>query len=208
MSVSHSPAPNTTLAAHLAALIGARICHDLISPVGAIGNGLELLQMAAGADGPEMGLIADSVAAARSRILFFRIAYGVALPDQMLGGAEITGLLREIDRGGRVRIAWEVADDLPRPEARLAFLALQCCEAALPWGGTVHFARAGAAWRITATAARLRVDPGLWGNLSLEQPDTRVAPSEVQFALLPVLLAEMGRHLNARISDTDIVLQF
>jgi len=61
--------------ANLAALIGSRICHDLISPVGAVGNGLELMQMAGGKLLPEMALIEESVEAARLRILFFRIAY-------------------------------------------------------------------------------------------------------------------------------------
>jgi hypothetical protein len=36
----------------LAALVGSRICHDLISPIGAIGNGVELLTLAGGAQGP------------------------------------------------------------------------------------------------------------------------------------------------------------
>ncbi len=53
----------------LAALIGSRICHDLISPIGAIGNGLELLSMA-GAGGPEVALISDSVSNANARIRF------------------------------------------------------------------------------------------------------------------------------------------
>jgi len=194
--------------ADLAALIGSRICHDLISPVGAVGNGLELMQMMPGTAGPEMDLIADSVAAAQTRIRFFRIAYGLALPDQQLGRAEIAALLAEIDHGGRLRLDWDIADDLPRPEVRLAFLALQCCEAAMPWGGTVHFARAGGPWTVTATATRLRIDPGLWGNLSLERPDCRVAPSEVQFALMPVLLADLRRRLTARITETTISLSF
>ncbi|MEL7098472.1 MAG: histidine phosphotransferase, partial [Pseudomonadota bacterium] len=38
----------------LAALIGSRICHDLISPIGAINNGLELLGMAGTAGGAEL----------------------------------------------------------------------------------------------------------------------------------------------------------
>ena len=40
----------------LSALIGSRICHDLISPIGAINNGLELLDMSGGAPGPEASL--------------------------------------------------------------------------------------------------------------------------------------------------------
>ena len=58
----------------LAALVSSRICHDLISPIGAINNGLELLNMSGLAhDGPEIQLIGDSVKSARARIRFFRI---------------------------------------------------------------------------------------------------------------------------------------
>mgnify|MGYP000296592635 CR=1 FL=1 len=46
---------------HLNDLIGSRICHDLISPIGAIGNGVELLGLT-GPPSPEVRLIADSVA--------------------------------------------------------------------------------------------------------------------------------------------------
>lgn len=73
----------------LSALIGSRICHDLISPLGAIGNGLELLQMSGASESPEMTLIADSVTSANARIRFFRIAYGDAVQNQMIKGAEL-----------------------------------------------------------------------------------------------------------------------
>ena len=53
---------------NLAALIGSRICHDLISPIGAINNGLELLGMSGGNSSPEMDLIQESVGNASARI--------------------------------------------------------------------------------------------------------------------------------------------
>lgn len=57
---------------NLAALIGSRICHDLISPIGAINNGLELLGMSDTPEGPELELISESVGNASARIRFFR----------------------------------------------------------------------------------------------------------------------------------------
>ena len=57
-------------------LIGSRICHDLISPLGAIGNGVELLTMSGMTEVPEMTLISESVENANARIRFFRIAFG------------------------------------------------------------------------------------------------------------------------------------
>ena len=61
----------------LAALVGSRICHDLISPIGAIGNGLELFLMDT-AGGPELALITESISHAKARIRFFRVAYDEA----------------------------------------------------------------------------------------------------------------------------------
>jgi histidine phosphotransferase ChpT len=69
----------------LTSLIGSRICHDLISPLGAIGNGVELLAMSGTAPGPEMDLISQSVENANARIRFFRVAFGAARGGQPRG---------------------------------------------------------------------------------------------------------------------------
>jgi histidine phosphotransferase ChpT len=68
----------------LTALVGSRICHDLVSPLGAIGNGVELLGLTGIAPSPEMALIVESVENANARLRFFRIAYGAAGTDQRL----------------------------------------------------------------------------------------------------------------------------
>lgn len=83
---------------NLAALIGSRICHDLISPIGAINNGLELLGMTAPTEGPEFELISQSVGNASARIRFFRIAYGAA-SVQLVGRAEIVSILADVMGG-------------------------------------------------------------------------------------------------------------
>ena len=73
----------TRLAAgELSQLLGSRLCHDLVSPLGAIGNGVELLEMSPDFPGiaacPELQLIAESVSSARARIQIFRVAFGQA----------------------------------------------------------------------------------------------------------------------------------
>ena len=72
----------------LSNLIGSRICHDLISPIGAINNGLELIEIKGDQVGSEMRLIEQSCAAASARIQFFRIAYGAALDSQTISNRE------------------------------------------------------------------------------------------------------------------------
>ncbi|WP_309665776.1 histidine phosphotransferase family protein, partial [Tabrizicola sp.] len=125
----------------LAALIGSRICHDLISPIGAIGNGVELMMMDNTGGSPELALIAESVANANARIRFFRVAFGIASGDQRIGKTEVTSILTDMTRGGRLIYAWNSAADLPRREVRLIFLLLQCLETAMAYGGRVQIDR-------------------------------------------------------------------
>ena len=60
----------------LAALVGSRICHDLVNPLGAIGNGAELLVMEDSRLGPLARLIGDSVESATARLRLYRLAFG------------------------------------------------------------------------------------------------------------------------------------
>lgn len=192
---------------NLAALIGSRICHDLISPIGAITNGLELLNMTGAVEGPEMDLIADSVGNAGARIRFFRIAYGAA-GDQSLGRAEIVNVLDDLNKGGRLDIQWGVLDAAPRSEVRLAFLALQCCETAMAFGGTVRVHLESGRWVVSGTADKLNVDPELWEGLSNPASAAQITPALVQFALLPELARDLNRRVTVETSDTQVTLTF
>ncbi|MEM7321344.1 MAG: histidine phosphotransferase family protein [Pseudomonadota bacterium] len=192
---------------NLATLIGSRICHDLISPVGAITNGLELLEMSGLQPGPEMDLIADSVGNAAARIRFFRIAYGVA-GEQDLSADEVSNLLADLTGSGRVRVDWTVQGSAPRAEVRLAFLALQCCESAMPLGGNVRMERQDGAWSIAGMADIIAVEPTLWEGLSRPGAIEKVTPAQVQFALLPAVAADMGRRIGVSARDTAVTITF
>ncbi|MEX0348655.1 MAG: histidine phosphotransferase family protein [Paracoccaceae bacterium] len=192
---------------NLATLIGSRICHDLISPIGAINNGLELLEMTGAPGGPEMDLISDSVGSAGARIQFFRIAYGIA-GAQMLGAPEINAVLTEVNRGARVKAEWCCKDPSPRTAVRLAFLAFQCCETALPQGGHVNFDYAEGRWTATATGPALSLDPKIWETLSNPAAGVEITPALVQFALLPAAAAELGSRIEVISDDTQITIQF
>lgn len=168
----------------LAALLGSRICHDLISPLGAIGNGVELLMLDGGAVRPEVSLIAQSVASANARIRFLRVAFGIAGDEQRLGRPEIAGLLKDWTEGGRLTVDWQVSGDHPRAQVRRAFLALLCLESALPFGGTITVTREGPGWHARATGRRLRVDPPLWALLADPGATADLTAPQVQFGLL------------------------
>ena len=179
----------------LAALIGSRICHDLTNPLGAIGNGLELLELSGQTGSPEMALIAESVARAKARVQFLRVAFGTASAAHRMGGAELSGLVADHAQGGRVRIDWPPGSDVPRQEAKLAFLLLMCLETALPFGGQITVTRDGGRWHLTAEAERMRDLPGFWEALAGDGPLPEVASPKVQFALAPCAAVQLGRRI-------------
>ncbi|NJM83438.1 MAG: histidine phosphotransferase [Tabrizicola sp.] len=192
----------------LASLIGSRICHDLISPIGAIGNGVELLMMEGAMQSPELALIAESVANANARIRFFRVAFGAAHGDQRIAKSEVQSILADMTRGGRLTVGWTSAADLSRREVRLAFLLLQCLETAMAYGGRVTVEQAATRWIMTGEAARLKIDPALWEVLTEPRAPAEIGAGQVHFALVPDELQRQSRRLITELRDTAIRLSF
>ena len=204
MSHIDSTAPDLT------ALVGSRICHDLISPLGAIGNGVELLTLTGGRGGDaEMALISESVASANARIRFFRIAFGAAEPGKTIGRGEIVSVLDDTGRSSKVKVNWRVLGDVPRAEAKLAFLLLQCFETAMPFGGTVEVRAERRRWRMIGTTARkLKVDPAVWDVLADDRASVQLTPAQVHFALAPDLARRIERPLQVELTEERIEVAF
>ena len=198
--------PDVTLS--IAALVGSRICHDLISPVGAIHNGIELIGMGGPIDTPEMQLISDSVENATARIKFFRIAFGTASPQQMLGAAEIARTTAEAFTSGRHKAAWLAEGDVPRAEVQAAFLALLCIESALPRGGDITLERAGDAYVATGRSERINRDPALWEPLAGAAMPDAPRPAHVQFPLLTLALKALDRRIEIAEIPGELTLRF
>ena len=128
-------------ATDLAAMLCSRVCHDLINPVGAIGNGLEVLadpSQAAMADGAQE-LIANSAKQARAKLEFARLAYGAS----STAGTDFD--TRECERVARLYFEIEKADLdwqvplilLPKHKAKLLMNMMLIAAMAVPRGGLV-----------------------------------------------------------------------
>lgn len=191
----------------LAQLIGSRICHDLVSPIGAIGNGLELMQMTQGNNSPEMVLVQESLDHANARLRFFRLAFGQATALQQIGAAEISALLAEIGHAGRIRYLWSGPNAAPRTEIQAVCLAAMCLEHCLPYGGQIQIRQIGNIWRLDAEGRKVQWDDSRWQVLTDPQtPPT--AANEVEFALLRNALAQLERRPTTDCSQTVASLQF
>ncbi|WP_344848056.1 histidine phosphotransferase family protein [Celeribacter arenosi] len=193
------------MARDIAALIGSRICHDLISPVGAISNGVELLSMSGEHMGPEMALISESVENANARVKFFRLAFGMASEGQMASGAEMSAILNGL-ASPRLTYNWSVEKDVTRDEAKLACLLILCLETALPRGGSIKVGCEDGRWEISARGDRLEPIADLWARLGRVTSAEGLKPSEIQFLLAPLQAATLDRAITYR--NSDICLEF
>ncbi|MDG4648363.1 histidine phosphotransferase family protein [Roseibacterium sp. SDUM158017] len=183
----------------LADLVGSRLCHDLSNPLGAIGNGVELLEMTGDAKGPELELIGDAVADALARVRFFRLAFGHAGPDHMTSAREAAAALMDLYRRARVAPSWKPQNDLPRRQVKLAFLMMLCAETALPMGGEVALTMPAAGqWSLVAEADRIVLEEGLWAVLRFGPgaAGRPLRPSEAQFLALYETAGVMGLTVN------------
>ncbi len=117
-------------------LLCARFCHEMVSPVGAIGNGVELLDE----DDPEfvreaIKLIGQSARTASRRLQFYRFAYGTAPTASNVTPRE---LLMGFLEGGKVTGDWEPAvSSLSSEWQRLACNLAVIAAEALPRGGRI-----------------------------------------------------------------------
>lgn len=192
----------------LHALLGSRICHDLISPLSAIGNGVELLTLSGVNAASEIALISESVESANIRIRFFRVAFGSARDDQQVAVSETRGLMTEMSRGNRIRYKWTPTDDLPRTQVKLAFLLIQCLESAMAWGGEISVNRQGDMWTVTGSADRLKLNHALWELLVDPSRDVEVSAADVHFALVTEAAKNAGKRLRTELSDKKIRISF
>ncbi|EPX86225.1 Uncharacterized protein putative in bacteria [Rubellimicrobium thermophilum DSM 16684] len=188
----------------LSAAVASRICHDLMNPLGAIANGVELMGLAGLPPSPETDLIRESVENAVARLRFVRLAYGTAPEGALVPRSELVSTLRAVSRAGRLSYDWEAPGDVPRAEARALFLLLQCFESAMPMGGHIRVLREGAQWWVHGEGPRMRVDESLWAALLTPHARPPDGAARVQFALLPPALRGLGRTLALSISPDRI----
>lgn len=194
--------------ADLSALLGARMCHDLISPIGAISNGVELLQLS-GADSPELTLISQAVNNANQRIRYFRVAFGSAPIGQKISPAEIAKILTPDAFGPKLNLNWQPQEDIEKREVKLAFLTLLCLETCMPYGGAISVARLDGKWRISGHADRLKAVPELWEHLTQSDPEMPLpAPAQLQFTLLGHELTQHNRRADVNVHPTEIIVTF
>ncbi len=157
----------TLEALDLAALISSRVCHDVISPVGAIVNGLEVLEDEKDEKmkEPVLDLIKKSATQASARLQFARLAFGAAGS----AGAQIDlGDAAEVAKGfiedDRTKVTWNLPRELlPKNRVKLLLNLLMIATAAIPRGGKITVDPLGSGetmgFRLKSEGTNARIPP-------------------------------------------------
>ncbi len=141
-----TPAPEATGSAvitanELAAHLAARLCHDFISPAGAIVSGLDLLEDPSAQDMREeaMGMIAASARKLVALIKYDRIAFGGSQAAEVFDTRELHALAQGVFADMRAKLDWGVTQvGLDKPPAKALLNLVQVGAGALPTGGVVR----------------------------------------------------------------------
>jgi histidine phosphotransferase ChpT len=167
-------------------LLCARLCHDLVGPVSAIGNGVELVtEFGEDMKGEALGLIAQSASEAARRLQFFRIAFGSAAGSdgRALPLTEAWTRARELPLGGRVVLDWPEPKgvEFDRLALKLLLNLFLIAVDASAGNGTVKVRIEGNSFKIFAESPKANCSEetrlALSGDLSSDQatPKTAVA---------------------------------
>jgi len=211
MSGTSSGSPPDAL--ELAALLCSRVCHDLISPVGAIVNGLEVLD-----DNPKpedrdfaLDLIRKSAKTASARLQFCRLAFGAAGSS----GAQIDlGDAQNMSRGhiedGKTTIAWNLPRLLlPKNRVKLLLNMMVIAQQTIPRGGTLTVDPIGdgetMSFRVTATGLNARLPQNI-ADLLAAAPASGVDAHAVQPHYTRLLAEACGLKVGLKVEGEAVVV--
>lgn len=164
--------------------------------------------MTGAGNGPELALIEQSVQSANARIRFFRVAFGAAGAEHVIGRRELGDILDDTYRGGRISLTHALPDEMRRSDAKLALLLLLCLDTTLPTGGTLRLQGGENGWHMRAEGKRLRIEGRLWEAITATRLHDDFSAAEVQFALLPEATARAERALSVSLGETAINISF
>jgi len=193
-------------AVEFGSLLCSRLCHDLLSPIGALNNGIELL---ADEHDPAMRaqcleLLADSARASANKLKFFRLAFGAAggFGDQVATSEAKAAIEGIFVSGGRVELDWSVAEEtLSKSAIKLLLNLALIAGDALVRGGRLEVGAEtiGGTTEIVikGQGSRIILDPELRAALLGEADEPTLAPRAAAAWMAHKLASDGGGSIQA-----------
>lgn len=198
----------------LGALLCSKVCHDIISPVGAITNGLELMEE--DIDGSmrdmAMDLVKRSATQASAKLKFARIAFGAAGS----AGAEIdTGDAEEVAQGyiaaEKADLEWNIPRQyLPKNQVKLVLNLLMLALNCVPQGGKITISMQGGAqdpsFKVICIGPKARVAENV-AEMVKGMPDEMPVDAHTVQSYYSGLLARLsGLNITMKMEGEDAVI--
>jgi histidine phosphotransferase ChpT len=199
----------------LAALLCSRVCHDVISPVGAIVNGLEVLEEEKDAEMRNFAvdLIKKSARTASARLQFCRLAFGAA---GSAGASIDTGDAEQVARAllsdDRTKMVWQATRMLmPKNKVKLLLNLCLIASATIPRGGTLTITIEGAAEQemisVEARGANARLAHAVPSLLAGTPENDSVDAHGIQAYYTGLVARAAGMSLDIEASSESILLK-
>lgn len=208
------PEPQELTAMDLAALLCSRVCHDIISPVGAITNGLEVLDEE---EGEEMkafafDLIRKSATQASAKLQFARLAFGAAgSAGAEIDLADAEKVARGYMAGEKPELSWDAPRALMgKNRVKLLLNLLLLAGNAVPRGGTIRVAVSGPveapAFRLVCSGPMARIPAAFDKLVPGDLAGVTVDAHSVQPYYTGLLARDCGMTVAAAAEGDDIVI--
>ncbi len=196
----------------LAALLCSRVCHDVISPVGAIANGLELIddpEMDAETKETALDMVRSSARTAAAKLKFCRIAFGAAgSAGALIDMGEAGEIAKAFVGDEKVKLEWNAPrENRPKQQVKLLLNMMLMAIAGIPRGGLVTVTVEGDVFTARAAGDRAKVpDPiaqVLDGTIELTGLDARL----VQPYYAKQLARSAGLSLSMAMDGADVLVK-
>lgn len=217
MTTTDAPAAPSDLpvdGTELATYVAAKLCHDFISPSGAIVSGLDLMRDPTAQDMRDdaLALIEQSAKKMVALVHFARVAFGAATTSERFAARELQDLVVGMTEGGRASLDWRIADgdDFSKPQARALVNLAYLTVGALPMGGNAVIQSRIEDGRLhiegVADGARARLKPEAVTGLMGERLTEGLAGQWIQPYWLWLTVTQAGGVLDVSIEDGKVVI--
>lgn len=186
---------------NVADFLCSRLCHDLVGPISAVGNGLELLAENPQLEEEAVALARRSALRAGALVQFYRLAFGNA-GNQLVRPSEAQAVAQGLFHDGRVRLEWAAGNGLALPPGggKLLLNMLILAAEALPRGGRLAVnltdEPSGILVEVLASGAEARLPEEVAAALAAAHPPADLSPRSVQAFYAGRLAAGLGLRLE------------
>ena len=188
----------------------SKICHDLVSPVGAVNNGIEFLADM-GAEGLEdgLGLIQHSAKQASVRLQLFRMCYGAGGSDSKVTGKMIYETFQNYIEGTKVSMEWDLMNAMPDFDPPAGYMKtllniMVMAHESMPKGGVVKVDTDGDTMVVMGVGDTVKLKEGalegVRGDLAIDD----LTPKAIHGYITKAYAELFGFTLDTKLSENSI----